>query len=191
MVRGERAGKRSGFSSLTKSACSARGRCSPSTKQLRKLRGCARDFGGMPIVLFCGDFHQFRPVQERSILLPSAAISWDLERSFGAEQRHQHDKAHALWSKFTTVVLLDEQVRAAEDPQLQRLLTRIRSGMVDRSDVDLLNSRCYRRGARIPWESGITVVTPLNRNRWNLNIEGSLSFQKQRRMEMRIFISGA
>ncbi|KAH8747987.1 hypothetical protein F5883DRAFT_436904 [Diaporthe sp. PMI_573] len=158
-------------------------------EQLRKLRGCDRDFGGMPVVLFCGDFHQFRPVQERSILLPSAAISWDLDRSFGAEQRHQHDRAHALWSKFTTVVLLDEQVRAAGDPQLQRLLTRIRSGMQDRGDVDLLNARCYRKGARIPWESGITVVTPLNRNRWNLNIEGSLSFQKRHRAGMRIFIS--
>ncbi len=158
-------------------------------RQLRKLRGCDQDFGGMPIVLFCGDFHQFRPVQERSILLPSATISWNLDRSFGAEQRHQHDKAHALWTKFTTVVLLDEQVRAAEDPQLQRLLTRIPSGVQDRSDVDLLNSRCYRKGARIPWETAITVVTPLNRNRWNLNIEGSLSFQKQRQAEMRIFIS--
>ena len=48
---------------------------------------------------------------------------------------------------------------------------------------------CYREGERIPWESGITVVTPLNRNRWNLNIEGTLSFQKQHGTQMRIFIS--
>ena len=31
------------------------------------LRGSKQDFGGIPIVLFCGDFHQFRPVQDRSI----------------------------------------------------------------------------------------------------------------------------
>ena len=158
-------------------------------EQLRKLRGCREDFGGVPIVLFSGDFHQFRPVQERSIVLPSAAVAWDIERAFSAEQRHQHDRAHSLWKKFTTVVMLDEQVRIAEDPQLQRLLTRIRSGVQDRTDVDFLNSRCYREGRRIPWERGITVVTPLNRNRWNLNIEGSLSFQKQQRATMRIFIS--
>lgn len=45
-------------------------------EQLCRLRGSAQDFGGIPIVLFFGDFHQFRPVQERSILLPSAAVAW-------------------------------------------------------------------------------------------------------------------
>ncbi|EEU34872.1 uncharacterized protein NECHADRAFT_102243 [Fusarium vanettenii 77-13-4] len=111
---------------------------------------------------------EFRPVQERSILLPSVAVSWDEDNSFKAEQRHQHDKAHE---------------------ELQRLLKRIRSGVQDRTDLDLLNSRCYREGRRIPWETGITVVTPLNRNRWNLNMEATLSFQIQQRSMMRIFIS--
>ncbi|RKK17328.1 hypothetical protein BFJ67_g17724 [Fusarium oxysporum f. sp. cepae] len=158
-------------------------------EQLCRLRGSQQDFGGIPIVLFCGDFHQFRPVQERSILLPSVAVSWNEDNSFKAEQRHQHDKAHALWKKFTTVVMLDEQVRAAGDAELQRLLKRIRSGVQDRTDLDLLNSRCYREGRRIPWETGITVVTPLNRNRWNLNMEAALSFQVQQRSMMRVFIS--
>ncbi|XP_044717366.1 ATP-dependent DNA helicase PIF1 [Hirsutella rhossiliensis] len=147
-------------------------------------------FWRIPIVLFCGDFHQFRPVQERSILLPSTAVSWDMDNSFKAEQRHQHDKAHALWKRFTTVVMLDEQMRAAGDPELQRLLKRIRLGAQDRTDLDLLNSRCYQEGRRIPWASGITVVTPLNRNRWNLNMEASLAFQIQHRSTLRIFISG-
>ncbi|KAM4064127.1 PIF1 protein [Hirsutella rhossiliensis] len=78
--------------------------------QPRTLTG---KISGIPIVLFCGDFQQFRPVQERSIVLPSAAISWDVDNSFKAEQRHQHDKAHALWKRFTTVVMLNEQMRAA------------------------------------------------------------------------------
>ncbi|KAM4064172.1 ATP-dependent DNA helicase PIF1 [Hirsutella rhossiliensis] len=121
---------------------------------------------------------------------PSTAVSWDMDNSFKAEQRHQHDKAHALWKRFTTVVMLDEQVRAAGDPELQRLLKRIRLGAQDRTDLDLLNSRCYQEGRRIPWASGITVVTPLNRNRWNLNMEASLAFQIQHRSTLRIFISG-
>ncbi|RKK60746.1 hypothetical protein BFJ69_g17203 [Fusarium oxysporum] len=158
-------------------------------EQLCRLRGSQQDFGGIPIILFCGDFHQFRPVQERSILLPSAAVSWDVDNSFKAEQRHQHDKAHALWKKFNTVVMLDEQMRAAGDPVLQRLLKRIRLGVQDGTDLDLLNSRCYQEDRRIPWETGITVVTPLNRNRWNLNMEASLAFQVQQRSMMRIFIS--
>jgi hypothetical protein len=140
-------------------------------------------------VLFCGDFHQFRPVQERSIVLPSAATLWDEEKTFTTEQRYQHDKAHALWKRFTTVIMLNEQVRAAGDSQLQQLLKRIRKGVQDQSDVDFLNNECYRKGRRIPWESGITVVTPLNKNRWNLNFEGILSFQRQQQAPLRIFIS--
>lgn len=153
------------------------------------FRGSKQDFGGIPIVLFCGDFHQFRPVQERSILLPSTASSWDEEKTFKIEQRHQHDKAHALWKKFTTVIMLNEQVRAAGDPRLQQLLKRIRQGVQDQSDLELLNNECYREDRRIPWESGITVVTPLNKNRWNLNFEATLAFQNQEHALLRIFIS--
>ncbi|KJZ68701.1 hypothetical protein HIM_11915 [Hirsutella minnesotensis 3608] len=132
---------------------------------------------------------QFRPVQERSVVLPSAAIPWDIDNSFKAEQQHQHDKAYALWKRFTTVVMLDEQMRAGGDPDLQRLLKRIRLGVQDHMDLDLLKSRCYREERRIPWETGITVTTPPNRNRWNLNMEASLAFRVQQRSMMRIFIS--
>ena len=53
----------------------------------------------------------------------------------------------------------------------------------------MLNNECYREGRQIPWESGITVVTPLNKNRWNLNFEATLSFQNQNQAPIRIFIS--
>ncbi len=158
-------------------------------ERLCDFRGCTEDFGGIPIVLFLGDFKQFRPVQERSILVPSSEFAWDEGKTFRVEQRHQHDRAHMLWRRFTTVVMLNEQVRAAGDPQLQRLLTRIRQGVADQSDVDMLNRTCYQEGKRIPWESGITVVTPLNRNRWNLNIEAALSYQTQHKAQLRIFMS--
>jgi hypothetical protein len=68
-----------------------------------------------------------------------------------------------LWKRFTIVVMLNEQVRAAGALELQQLLTRIRQGIADQNDVDLLNRTCYREGKQIPWESGITAVTPLNR----------------------------
>ncbi|KAF7534594.1 hypothetical protein G7Z17_g13342 [Cylindrodendrum hubeiense] len=161
-------------------------------EQLCRLRGCADDFGGVPLVLFSGDFHQFRPVQERSMLIPSHLVAWGNTMSgFTAEQRHQHDRAHALWLKFTTVILLDEQVRAAGDPDLLRLLRRVRQGIQDASDVNFLNARCFREGRPIPWESGVTVVTPLNRNRWNLNLEATLAFQHNRKTyaPVRLFLS--
>ena len=114
-------------------------------EQICRFRGSQQDFGGIPIVVFCGDFHQFRPVQDRSILLPSVAVSWEEDNSFRAVHRHQRDTAHALWKKFKTVVMLDEQMRAAGDLILQRLLKRIRLGVQNRTDLDLLNSRCYQR----------------------------------------------
>ncbi|KJZ69329.1 hypothetical protein HIM_11287 [Hirsutella minnesotensis 3608] len=68
--------------------------------------------------------------------------------------------------RFTRVIMLNEQMRAAGDAELQRLV---------------LNARCYQERRRIPWETGITVVTPLNRNRWNLNKEASVAFQARQR----------
>lgn len=123
------------------------------------------------------------------IIEPSDLLLLRRCETIGQWEACQHDKAHALWKRFTTVVILNEQVRAAGDVQLQGLLTRIREGVADQSDVNLLNHSCYRAGRRIPWETGITVVTPLNRNRWNLNIEATLAFQKQRQAQLRIFIS--
>ena len=114
-------------------------------EQLCSLRESRQDFGGIPVILFCGDFRQFRPVRERSILLPSATFPWDEEKSFTMEQRRQHDKAHALWKKFTTAVILTEQVRAAGDPTLRQLLTRIRRGVQEQSDVDLSIADATRR----------------------------------------------
>lgn len=125
-------------------------------ERLCRLPGCPKDFGAIPIALFCGDFHQFRPAQERSILLPSTTISWDDDNSFRSEQRHQHNKAHALWEKFTTVLMMDEQVRTAGDPELQRLLRRIRLGVQDHTDLEPLNTRCHQEGRRISWETGVT-----------------------------------
>ncbi|ORY71816.1 uncharacterized protein BCR38DRAFT_480295 [Pseudomassariella vexata] len=95
-----------------------------------------------------------------------------LDRTMGEAVRNGGDyKAHGLWKKFNTVVLLKEQ------------------GVQDQADLDMLNNRCYRAGRRIPWESGITVVTPLNKNRWNLNMEAALSFQRQRGAVLQIFPS--
>lgn len=48
-----------------------------------------------------------------------AILQWPVaDPSFEPEQRREHDVAHALWLRFTTVFMLDEQVRAAGDPEL-------------------------------------------------------------------------
>ena len=38
-------------------------------KNLKEFRGCDDDFGGVPVILFAGDFRQFPPVRSASILL--------------------------------------------------------------------------------------------------------------------------
>lgn len=73
--------------------------------QLRRLRESTEDFGDIPVIIFFGDFHQFRPVQEWSILLPSSSFPRGQGHGFGLEQQRQHDVAYALWRKFTVVVL--------------------------------------------------------------------------------------
>ncbi|KAJ3455273.1 hypothetical protein MRS44_013873 [Fusarium solani] len=40
-------------------------------KQLCRLRGSTKDFGGIPIVFFCGDFHQFRPCRRGRSCFPA------------------------------------------------------------------------------------------------------------------------
>lgn len=80
-------------------------------EQLRKLRRSAQGFGAFLIILFCGHLYQLRPVWGL-ILLPSAVFLWDAEKTFRMEQRPEHGKWHALWNKFTTVVIPERQVRA-------------------------------------------------------------------------------
>lgn len=87
------------------------------------------------------------------------------------------------------MVLLTEQVRAAGHPVLRELLICIRKGEQDMDDLDLLNRTCYQPKQRIPWAPDLTVVTPLNRNRCNLNKEATIAFQQQRGSQMRIFLS--
>jgi len=98
------------------------------SEQLCMLRGSKENFGEIPIVVFCGDFHR-RPVRERPILLPSTAIRWDEEKMLRAEQRYRYGNAYTPWKKFRTVVVVNEQVPAAEDAQPPRLLKRIRQGV--------------------------------------------------------------
>jgi hypothetical protein len=54
--------------------------------------------------------------------------------------------------------------------------------------MELLNSRCFQEGRAIPWGRGITVVTPLNSNRWSLNMDAVLAFQRHHQKPVRIFL---
>jgi hypothetical protein len=83
-----------------------------------------RPFGGMPIVMFFGDFFQFDPVLQTSLLLPEPR-----DRSGQKpETLAKHLAAHKLFLQFANVVILREQVRAAGCPRLRGFLQRLRNG---------------------------------------------------------------
>jgi hypothetical protein len=74
--------------------------------------------------MFFGDFFQFDPVRQLSLLLPEP-------RDGGArkpESLAKHLAAHKLFLQFTNVVILREQVRTAGCPKLRGFLQRLRNG---------------------------------------------------------------
>lgn len=120
--------------------------------RLCQLRDDDHDFGGIPIVLFSGDFRQFPPVRDNCIARAPEECKYggNPNSKFQVKARHAQQEAYRLWRRFEHAVMLDEQVRAAEDGEFQELLRRIRYGRGAQADVELLNRRCYRPGGRIP-----------------------------------------
>jgi PIF1-like helicase len=82
-------------------------------------------FGGLPIVIFMGDFYQFPPVKGLPLWRQPRAQDKDEERT----GRH-------IWHRFTSVVILDEQMRQAEDRPFRELLTRARHARLTEEDVN-------------------------------------------------------
>lgn len=99
--------------------------------QCNKIQALRRDstaiLGGLPIVVFMGDFHQFPPIR--------ALPLWKTETKLEANH------TRLIWHRFTNVVILDEQMRQHEDPEFQSLLRRARTGTMTTADVDMLNRR--------------------------------------------------
>ncbi|KAJ3572625.1 hypothetical protein NPX13_g4988 [Xylaria arbuscula] len=153
---------------------------------LQALRDCHdKPFGGTPIVLLMGDFYQFAPVLETSLLVNKMV---DPALTPVSQTTISHHQGYMLWHMFRTVVLLEEQVRARDDPQLGALLDRIRAGVQTRQDLDLLNTKLVDR-SQISFNSGLRAITPLNRNRWSLNMEAVVDWARFNKRHISIFVS--
>ncbi|KAJ7205933.1 P-loop containing nucleoside triphosphate hydrolase protein [Mycena rebaudengoi] len=122
----------------------------------------SRPFAGMNIILF-GDPHQFPPVADEpgALYCPTHKKNSDL---FGSE----------LFSQFTTVVTLTEQMRIVDPPWME-LLRRLREGACTEDDLDELRKlrvgdpRCaIPKWEEDPWDKAV-LVTPRHgaRMRWN------------------------
>jgi hypothetical protein len=86
-------------------------------------------FGGLPVVIFMGDFFQFPPVRGPAL--------WKEPR----EGNDEDQNGRMLWHQFQQVLILDEQMRQSEDPSFHDLLSRARLATLTSRDVDHLNTK--------------------------------------------------
>jgi PIF1-like helicase len=86
-------------------------------------------FGGVPIVILASDFFQFPPVRGRPLWMNPRPLNDD------------EAEGYRIWRRFDKVVILDEQMRQANDPAFQSFLGRARCGSLTQNDVDMLNTK--------------------------------------------------
>ena len=132
-------------------------------------------FGGLPIVVFLGDFNQFKPVRGHAIWTRTSSDISVLALG------------KSIWSHFNRVVFLTEQMRQAEDPEFQDLLQRARSSTLTEDDVAALNScsteNRVARGETPPeW-----AIIRLNRIREEVNLTHLQAFATKQGQKIYLF----
>ncbi|KAJ5082332.1 hypothetical protein N7532_011375 [Penicillium argentinense] len=103
-------------------------------------------FGGLPIVIFVGDFFQFSPVRGPAL--------WRVPRL----NKDEDKIGQLLWHQFTQVIILDEQMRQTEDLSFRDFLLRARSSSLTSNDLSFLNSKAITSLADPQLEGAMTVV---------------------------------
>jgi hypothetical protein len=134
-------------------------------------------FGGVPIVLFFGDFFQFPPIGGDPLWTSKAIKSFpDLERV-----------GWDTWRKFNQVIILTECLRQREDKIYQGILQRARDVTLTQEDIDLLNTctiaQRQARGDPLPQLS----ITTKNKLRHELNRMHVIDFARARNQKVYIF----
>ncbi|KAL0932537.1 DNA repair and recombination protein [Colletotrichum truncatum] len=162
-------------------------------QKLRMLRGFPeKPFGGISVVVFTGDFLQFPPVLQKSLLSTTERISIVLGNigpgSKAIERRWKEAKAKELWQGFTNVVVLDEQKRAEGDAYLLGFLKRLREGKQTREDAAKLEAQ-YNSESKFDFTSGRRAVIPLNRHRWDLTLHAALAYSVDTGRKISIYLS--
>ncbi|KAK8093142.1 uncharacterized protein PG998_014543 [Apiospora kogelbergensis] len=143
-----------------------------------------RPFGGIPIVVLFGDFYQFDPVQQTSLLLPRPRGYSDRSNP---ESVAKHLAAHKLFLQFRSVVMLKEQVRASGCARLRGFLGRLRRGEQTELDFERLRQRVYDKPTQPTFADGLRAITPLNQDRWNLNMAAVVQHTRARGQHVSVF----
>lgn len=131
-------------------------------------------FGGLPIVIFIGDFFQFPPVRGPAL--------WEEPRRGAGED----ENGRLLWHHFKQVIILDEQMRQSEDAPFRGLLSRTRAGTLTEADRAVLNSRTITSLAS-PQLQDATTIVKLNSLRHQVNRIRIEQFARTRCQNVYIF----
>lgn len=130
-------------------------------------------FGGLPIVIFMGDFFQFPPINGPAL--------WREPRNGNDEDAN----GQIIWHQFKDVIILDQQMRQAKDPRFYELLSRARTGTPTEDDLALLNTRVIP-SLFTPALIDATIVVKLNALRHRINHIKMEHFARSR--SQRIFV---
>jgi len=131
-------------------------------------------FGGLPIVVFMGDFYQFPPVKGLPL--------WQQPR----DKKEEEVQGKEIWNRFTEVIILDQQMRQAEDLPFRNLLQRARQAQLSNDDINLLNSKCISADTSFPLHS-LTCIVRTNSLRHRLNHFSFIQFARSRGQRIYIF----
>jgi PIF1-like helicase len=157
-------------------------------ERMRIYREDERPFGGIPIVLLSGDFFQFGPIKETNLLLGASDTNWIPTNSRHINRLEKHLKGHKLLKLFKNVIVLEEQVRAKGCPILSGFLERLRKGEQTEEDFDMLKSK-FSSENNFSFKEGLRAITPLNLDRWTLNVIATLEWAKSKSKNVSFFVS--
>ena len=131
-------------------------------------------FGGLPIVIFMGDFFQFSPVKGQSL--------WKKPRN-----RNDEDTiGQMIWYRFKEVIILNEQMRQAQDPEFRELVGRARTSTLTEEDLVLLNTKVIT-SLFMPELEDATFIVKLNALRHRINLTRMEHFARCRSQRIYIF----
>jgi hypothetical protein len=132
--------------------------------------------GGLPIVIFLGDFNQFEPVKDTAL--------WRTEET---AKDSIVNEGLDIWKKFTNVIILTEQMRQKDDLEYQKLLHRATTCTLTEDDIQLLNTRSksnlLSKNMRVP----DLAIRPRNEERHDFNRLAVERFAAERNQKVWMF----
>jgi len=142
-------------------------------KTARSLHRSSPDvFGGLPLVMLIGDFHQFPPVRGQPLYKPP--------------RNEKERDGKLIWHQFTQVIILKQQMRQIADLPYRNLLARARSGTLTVNDIATLNSNVITSLSSSHLEDA-TAITKLNALQHVINRIQIERFAQMRNQKIFIF----